>query len=263
VGERDTPAPDLEARRLQEQLVQLREGGLALGPRGPQALEPERRPLVGQVGGHLARHRHRRVCHALLARLHRQSLHRASGRPGGRPDSPGKKSVADVSREDVRGKRLDPLVLVRGLPGHPLHPPLTDATIGMFVLAAGLAIVGAVGGVEEAAAKAMYLALLGGLIVAVPTALTGLVDWLGIEWGTPRWRTATWHLSAMLTAVAAFALAAWRQHPGYQRGDVTTGGLVLTLAGAVLLTFGGWLGGSLVFVHGTRVLDTEREEKTR
>jgi hypothetical protein len=26
-------------------------------------------------------------------------------------------------------------VLVHGLPGHPLHPPLTDATIGMFVLA--------------------------------------------------------------------------------------------------------------------------------
>lgn len=163
----------------------------------------------------------------------------------------------------MRGKRLDPLALIRGLPGHPLHPPLTDATIGMFVLAAGLAIVGAAGGVEEAAGKAMYLALLGGLIVAVPTALTGLVDWLSIEWGSPRWRTATWHLSVMLTAVAVFALAAWRQHPGYQHGEVTTGGLILTLAGAILLTVGGWLGGSLVFVHGTRVLDKEREERMR
>jgi uncharacterized membrane protein len=163
----------------------------------------------------------------------------------------------------VPRRRFDPLVLIRGLPGHPLHPPLTDATIGMFVLAAGLGIVGAAGGVEEAAAKAMYLALLGGLIVAVPTALTGLVEWLAIEWGTPRWRTATWHLSVMLAAVALFALAAWRQHPGYQDGEVTTGGLVLTLAGAVLLSVGGWLGGSLVFVHGTRVLDKEREEQMR
>jgi hypothetical protein len=34
----------------------------------------------------------------------------------------------------VRARRLDPLVLIRGLPGHPLHPPLTDATIGTFVL---------------------------------------------------------------------------------------------------------------------------------
>jgi uncharacterized membrane protein len=151
-------------------------------------------------------------------------------------------------------RRRDPLVLVRGLPGHPLHPPLTDATIGMFVLAAGLAIIGKAGGIELAAAKGMWLALIGGLIAAVPTALTGLVDWLSIEWGTPRWRTATLHLTAMVTSVALFALAAWREYHGYQHGHVTTGGLILTLCGTAVLTLGGWLGGSLVFVHGTRVL---------
>jgi uncharacterized membrane protein len=158
--------------------------------------------------------------------------------------------VADRSNK----RRLDPLVLVRGLPGHPLHPPLTDATIGMFVLAAGLAIIGKAGAIELAAAKGMWLALIGGLIVAVPTALTGLVDWLSIEWGSARWRTATLHLTAMVTAVALFALAAWREYDGYQHGHVTTGGLVLTLCGAGVLILGGWLGGSLVFVHGTRVL---------
>jgi uncharacterized membrane protein len=160
----------------------------------------------------------------------------------------------------VRGRRLDPLVLVRGLPGHPLHPPLTDATIGMFVLAGGLAIVGYAGGAQDAAAKGAWLALIGGLIAAVPTALTGLVDWLAIEWGSRRWRTATWHLSVMLTATGLFALAAWRQHPGYRHGDVTTGGLVLTVAGVVVLVVGGWLGGSLVFVHGTRVLNRREEQ---
>ena len=162
-------------------------------------------------------------------------------------------------REPTSRRRLDPLVLVRGLPGHPLHPPLTDATIGMYVLAGGLAIIGSAGGIESAAAKAMWLALIGGLIVSVPTALTGLADWLGIEWGSPRWRTATLHLTAMVTAVALFALAAWRQYDGYKHGHVTTGGLILTLCGVAVLTVGGWLGGSLVFVHGTRVLDSEEE----
>lgn len=158
-------------------------------------------------------------------------------------------------------RRFDPLVLVRGLPGHPLHPPLTDATIGMYVLAAGLAIIGKAGGIQLAAAKGMWLALIGGLIVSVPTALTGLVDWLGIEWGTSRWRTATFHLTAMVTAVALFALAAWRQYHGYQHGHVTTGGLILTLCGAGVLTVGGWLGGSMVFVHGTRVLTAQGQEQ--
>jgi uncharacterized membrane protein len=152
-------------------------------------------------------------------------------------------------------RRFDATVPVRGLPGHPLHPPLTGATIGMFVLAGGLAVIGYAGGIELAAGKAMWLALIGGLIVSVPTALTGLVDWLSIEWGSARWRTATLHLTAMLSAVVLFALAAWRQYHGYQHGGVTTAGLVLTLGGVGVLMVGGWLGGTLVFVHGTRVLN--------
>jgi uncharacterized membrane protein len=158
-------------------------------------------------------------------------------------------------------RRFDPLMAVRGLPGHPLHPPLTDATIGMYVLAGGLAIIGKAGGIELAAAKGMWLALIGGLIVSIPTALTGLIDWLSIEWGSPRWRTATLHLTAMVSAVTLFALAAWQQYDGYQHGHVTTAGLILTLCGAAVLTLGGWLGGSLVFVHGTRVLAAQPQDQ--
>jgi uncharacterized membrane protein len=153
-------------------------------------------------------------------------------------------------------------VLVHGLPGHPLHPPLTDATIGMFVLATGLAVIGAFGAIEEAAGKASWLALIGGLIVSVPTAATGFADWLRLEWGSDRWRTATLHLTAMLTAVTSFAVAAWLQHRGYQRGEVTTGGLVFSLVGFVALTTGGWLGGAIVFVHGVRVLAAGEPTRT-
>jgi uncharacterized membrane protein len=147
--------------------------------------------------------------------------------------------------------------LLHGLPGHPLHPPLTDATIGMFVLATGLAVLGALGALGDAAGTGCWLALIGGLIVAVPTAGTGFADWVRLEWGSPRWRTATLHLTAMVSAVVLFAVAAWLQHRGYERGDVTTGGLVFSLAGFVALTAGGWLGGAVVFVHGVRVLAAE------
>lgn len=144
--------------------------------------------------------------------------------------------------------------LLHGLPGHPLHPPLTDATIGMFVLATALAVLGAVGAIEDAAGKACWLALVGGLVVAVPTAATGFADWVRLEWGSAPWRTATLHLTAMVTAVVLFAVAAWLQHGGYERGEVTAGGLIFSVAGAIALTAGGWLGGAVVFVHGVRVL---------
>ena len=152
-------------------------------------------------------------------------------------------------------RRRDWMVLIRGTEGHPLHPPLTDATIGMFVLATGLAVIGAAGGIKVEAAHGMWLSLIGGLIVAVPTATTGFVDWVTIEWGSARWRTATLHLSAMLVAVTLFALAAWQQHDGYVQGRVTTAGLVLSLCGLIALTAGGWLGGTIVFVHRMRVVD--------
>jgi uncharacterized membrane protein len=152
--------------------------------------------------------------------------------------------------------------LLHGLPGHPLHPPLTDATIGMFVLAGGLALLGALGAIEDEAGRACWLALIGGLIVALPTAATGFADWIRLDWGSTRWRTATQHLTAMITAVALFAVAAWLQHRGYQRGEVTTGGLVFSLLGVVVLAVGGWLGGAIVFVHGVRVLAAEENTES-
>ena len=153
--------------------------------------------------------------------------------------------------------------LLRGNPGHPLHPPLTDLTIGMFGLATALTIVGSLGAIEDKAGPAAWLALIGGLIVAVPTALSGFADWILLEWGSAPWRTATWHLSLMLSAVALFAVAAWLQHPGYQHGDVTAGGLIFAVAGFAVLTAGGWLGGAIVFVHGTRVIVDEEERERR
>jgi uncharacterized membrane protein len=149
--------------------------------------------------------------------------------------------------------------LIRGLRGHPSHPPLTDATIGMFVLAAGLSVLGKLGVAEGKLGPAAWLALIGGLIAAAPTAVTGFADWIVIEWGSAVWRTATVHMTAMVTAVALYGVAAWLQWPGYQDGRVTTGGLVLALAGLVTMTAGGWFGGAVVFVHGMRVESKEEQ----
>ena len=153
--------------------------------------------------------------------------------------------------------------LWRGLPGHPIHPPLTDATIGTYTFATVMALVDVVGLAEHNGAKAWWLALIVGLILTVPTALTGLLDWLTITSGTPLRRTATTHLAVMVTATILFGLAALFGYGGYERGDVTAGSLVLTLAGFVALTVGGWLGGTITFVHGMRVLNLVDEPAAR
>lgn len=153
--------------------------------------------------------------------------------------------------------------LVTGLPGHPLHPPLTDATIGIYTFATAAGVLSALGVSERNLATAWWLALVVGLVVTGPTAVTGLIDWLGIERGSPLWRTATMHLVAMVTATVFFLLAAIVGHGSYVDGEATGGALVLTLVGFGLLTLGGWLGGTIVFVHGMRVLNLVDEPTQR
>ena len=66
--------------------------------------------------------------------------------------------------------------LWHGLPGHPLHPPLTDATIGAYSFATIAAIVSKAGLASHGFAGAWWLALVIGLITSALTVSTGLVD---------------------------------------------------------------------------------------
>jgi uncharacterized membrane protein len=144
--------------------------------------------------------------------------------------------------------------LIRGWPGKPSHPPLTDASIGAYTVGVAMLVLGALGVEEEQMAHGSLLAIGGGLALAVPTALTGLLDWLAIPKGTPARTTATVHLLVMLTATVVFALAFIAQLDGYDNGQVEALPLVVGLAGEALLAGGGYIGGTIVFVYGVRVL---------
>jgi uncharacterized membrane protein len=153
--------------------------------------------------------------------------------------------------------------LLRGLPGHPIHPPLTDATIGAYTFALVAAILSKAGVADQATAKAWWLALVVALASSLLTVTTGLFDWLSITRGTPLFRTATSHMLAMVTASTFFVLAAIFGHSCYVAADISTGPFVLTIVGFVALTAGGWLGGTITFVHGMRVLSLVDEPAAR
>jgi uncharacterized membrane protein len=153
--------------------------------------------------------------------------------------------------------------LIRGLPGHPLHPPLTDATIGIYTFAAIAAFADIVGLSDSTATHGWWLALLAGLVTTVFTALTGLADWLTITRGTELWKTATSHMVAMVTATVFFGFAALFGHDDWQAGNVSAVEAVLTFVGFGVMALGGWLGGAIVFVHGMRVLNLQEEPAER
>jgi uncharacterized membrane protein len=147
---------------------------------------------------------------------------------------------------------VDPKLL-RGLPGHPSHPPLTGATVGAFVTAACLGVASAVSIAPERTATGWWLALVVGLLLTVPTALTGVLDWVAVDPDSPVRRRATRHFVVIVCATTFFLAAAALGYAGYERGVVDETALGLTLVGLATLAYGGWHGGSLVFVDGVRV----------
>jgi uncharacterized membrane protein len=144
--------------------------------------------------------------------------------------------------------------LVKGSPGKPLHPPLTDASIGAYTLAVVALIAGKAGLQPPQMAHAALIAISFGLLLAAPTAITGLFDWLDIPKGTPARTTATVHLVAMVTTTVLFALTWLAQRPGYNDDEVRTMALVLGIVAGTLLAAGSNIGGANVFVYGIRVL---------
>lgn len=142
-------------------------------------------------------------------------------------------------------------------PGKPLHPPLTDASIGAYTAGVVMLVLGALGLEEEQMAHGALLAVSLGLVLAAPTALTGVLDWLDIPKGTPARTVATIHLALMVAATVLFALTWLAQLDGYKDDEVRGLALGLGLAGFALLALGGNIGGANVFVYGVRVLKAE------
>jgi hypothetical protein len=63
--------------------------------------------------------------------------------------------------------------LIKGFPGKPSHPPLTDASIGAYTVGVAMLVLGALGVEGKQMAHGSLLAISGGLLLALPTALTG------------------------------------------------------------------------------------------
>jgi uncharacterized membrane protein len=149
--------------------------------------------------------------------------------------------------------------ILRGVPGHPSHPPLTDVTIGAYTFATIAAVLSKLGVADHAFAQAWWLALVVGAASSALTVLAGFLDWLKISGGTPLKRTATLHALTNASASVFFVLAIVLGHGDYVDRAVGNGPFVLTLVGFVLLTAGGTMGGSLSYVYGMRVLNLADE----
>ena len=123
----------------------------------------------------------------------------------------------------LRGRQFKGL---RGWAGKPFHPPLTDIPIAAYVLAAVFDVISVVGGSDHSWSRDFWHAgtyvFVGGAVVSVFTALTGVFDWWrSSEPGTQARRTINTHALIMVTVtVLALVNVVWRLNE-YNTSDVT------------------------------------------
>ena len=135
------------------------------------------------------------------------------------------REVADV----LHGKQI----------GHPLHPILTDITIGSWSLGVLFDFFGILTRSRTSQKAANRLIALGTLS-AVPTALAGITDFSGIK------QDAAGHGAAhgIVNSVALFFF--WRSMRARAKGNQLSG-FYFAVLGLGMMTLASWLGGDLVY----------------
>jgi uncharacterized membrane protein len=126
--------------------------------------------------------------------------------------------------------------------GHALHPLLTDFPLGCWTSASLLDLIGG-RSARPAAQRLVGLGLLG----TVPTVLSGLVEFDGIDSQSDR-RVATAHAIGNSVASGCQVMS-WRA----RRRDRHLRGAVWTFAGNGVVALAGYLGGHLLSAQGVGV----------
>jgi len=128
--------------------------------------------------------------------------------------------------------------------GHPIHPALIPFPFAFLYGAFLFDAAGRLTGNASWWTTGAYLAV-AGIATALVAAVPGFIDYLYTVPPNSTGKTrATRHMLANLSAVASFAIAWWLR--GSVSAEPGISQLVLEGAGAVLLTAGGWMGGTLV-----------------
>lgn len=125
--------------------------------------------------------------------------------------------------------------------GHPLHPLLTDVTIGAWTSAFVLDVFG-----NQSTEGAADTLIGVGVASALPTVVSGYSDWSDL-FGAPK-RLGVVHALSNAGAIACYGLS-WMAR---RNGDRSRG-LALSFLGATLATVGGYLGGHLSYRQGVNV----------
>ena len=138
--------------------------------------------------------------------------------------------------------------------GHPLHPALVHVPVGAWLAACLLDVINRYSAQSGSWSRLALYLVVGGIVVALPAAATGIADWSQIKRSKPAWKIGLAHMA--LTGLTALL---WCGNAGlrWQRLDtaepISAAVLLTSLAATALLCVSAYLGKLMVFDQGTNI----------
>ena len=144
---------------------------------------------------------------------------------------------------------------------HPIHPMLVVFPIGLWIFSLVCDAIYHLGPHNPFWKSVAFYSMAGGVIGSVLAAIPGFIDYLSLRNRQVR-KIATTHMVLNLLVVAMFLFNLGIRYNA--SADSEPFSVVLSIVAIVCLAVSGWLGGSLVYVHGVAVeppSSSSREEQ--
>ncbi len=132
--------------------------------------------------------------------------------------------------------------------GHPIHPAVVHVPLGLLL---SVIVWDGIGHwyAPEVMSTVAHWALLIGLIAAVPASITGLIDLIEIPPGRAQ-KIALYHMCVMMLAVMLYLVSFLMRRSAPPDSLLI---LAIDAVATVTISFGGFLGGHLVYKYGIGV----------
>lgn len=159
---------------------------------------------------------------------------------------------------EMQQRTKRPTTVAAGPYGHPLHPLFVTVPIGAWIMSFAFDLASQWAGEEAVFTKAAFWLIGAGILGAVIAAVFGLMDFIAIPRGTRAFTIGLTHLVLNLTVVAVFAV-----NFAIRRGELDDAveplPIALSALSLAVLAISGWLGGTLIYRYGVRVVNEEAQ----
>jgi len=140
--------------------------------------------------------------------------------------------------------------------GHPLHHMLIVFPVA-FLIGAFATDIAFMSTDNPFWAEASYWLLLAGIVTAILSAITGMMDFFSIE--RVRAHAAGWIHAGLNVTALVITIINWWLRTDNPEGAIVPWGLTLSAITAVALAISGWYGGELIYRYKVAVFGDVRE----